>query len=103
LSPSLVIIADNTGHFWDNLWFVSDGELVFSQPNVFLSVLTNSAGLHAEVPENHGEGADHAGFKDGQTSPLDQLRASGPTSSNVRFPPVSGLYSVCTSKSACSH
>jgi hypothetical protein len=52
LSPSLVIITNNTGHFWGDLWFVSDGELIFSQPNVFLPVLTNSAGLHAEVSKN---------------------------------------------------
>ena len=45
-----------------SIWFVSDGELIFPQPNLLLPVLTDSAGLHGEVPENHGEGADHAAF-----------------------------------------
>ncbi len=65
-------MTNNTGYFWDDLWFVSDGELIFPQPNVFPPVLTNSAGLHGAVRENHGESVDHGAFKGGQTSVLGQ-------------------------------
>jgi len=41
---TLVTITNNTGHYWNNLWFVADGELIFppSPPGSFLPVLTNA-------------------------------------------------------------
>jgi hypothetical protein len=85
LSPSLVTITNNTGHFWDDLWFVSDGELILLQPNVLLTVLTDSAGPHAAMLENHGEGVDHGALKGGQTSDLGQLKTS-PALSRIPAP-----------------